>query len=50
MKYWHARIRLRGGDHYGRWVPTGCADLEAAREYIHIYYKPDGFIVDWMQL
>ncbi len=46
---WWVRIRSNVND-YGRWVPTGCSDFLDARDYIRIYYQPDGHVVEWLQL
>lgn len=49
MKYWHARVRIEKDD-YGRWVPTGCSDLDDAKYYIRVYYQTTGQVVEWLQL
>ncbi len=53
---WHARLRGIGSDDfYGRWVPTGCADLEEAKYYMRTYYRTEIYgtpatVVEWIQL
>lgn len=48
MKFWYARISSNGD--YGRWIPTGCTELEQAREYIKLHYRPEGIVVEWLLL
>ena len=37
MKQWFARVKAGGEDDYGRWIPTGCSDKDAAIEYMSTY-------------
>lgn len=46
---WHVRVSYKTND-YGRWIPTGCSDLDEAKEYMAIYYRTSGVIVEWLQL
>ncbi len=36
-KYWWARVTYEKGDNYGRWVPTGQIDKQAAIDYMATY-------------
>lgn len=49
QKRWWARVIDKGvsGNDYGRWVPTGCLELEAAKDYLIMY---GGFVKEWLQL
>lgn len=44
-KHWWVRLGSVG---YGRWVPTGCLDLDAAMDYIETYFKDE--VREWLQL
>lgn len=46
---WYARI-LYETIGYGVWTPTGCTELETAKEYIKTYYRPSGRVVEWLKM
>ncbi len=48
MKYWWARVR-ESHDDYGRWVPTGCSDKQAAIEYMSVY-PGERHVKEWLLL
>lgn len=47
MKHWWAR--LRDGSDYGTWKPTGCVDLNDAKDYIRLYHSNQP-VKEWLQL
>lgn len=47
MKHWFVRARMN--DEYGRWIPTGCANLADAKEYFTVFYpSPKGQVIEWL--
>lgn len=49
---WWARTKDKG---YGDWIPTGCADLYDAKDYIELHYRTPVFgakvhVREWLKL
>lgn len=47
MKYWYARVNSHDG--YGRWVPTGQTDKQAAIDYMATY-PGERHVKEWLLL
>lgn len=48
MRWW-ARLATEN-DYYGHWVPTPETDLEEAKFYIKHIRRPEGVVVEWLQM
>lgn len=48
MKYWYARVAV-SHDTYGRWIPTGCTEKEAAIDYMSTY-PGERHVREWLWL
>ena len=49
-RYWYARVTVNCNDsNYGRWIPTGYTDKQAAIEYMETY-PGDRYVREWLLL
>lgn len=46
--YW-ARVRGNYEDYYGSWIPTGCTNLDDAKDYLKMFYGPR-IVAEWVKL